>query len=128
MAALTWGVAGRQPDPAPERPSYPEAVSTPRYPVAVVAYRIEDYVQLVIYFPLLFMKIFALADAIYRKDAFYVAADKQNKAFWIVLLAVFLVLQIFLHSPLQLLNLIGTVVAGVYLADVRPTLRAMRHY
>ncbi len=96
--------------------------------MAVVAYRIEDYVQLVIYFPLLFMKIFALADAIYRKDAFYVAADKQNKAFWIVLLAVFLVLQIFLHSPLQLLNLIGTVVAGVYLADVRPTLRAMRHY
>ena len=51
--------------------------------MAVVAYRIEDYVQLVIYFPLLFMKIFALADAIYRKDAFYVAADKQNKAFWI---------------------------------------------
>ena len=75
------------------------------------------------------MKFFALADAVYRKDAFFVAADKQNKAFWVdsaghlprapVLL---------IRSPLQMLNLVGTVAAGVYLADVRPTLRSMRHY
>ncbi len=83
---------------------------------------------MVILIPVLAMKVFALADAIYRKDAFFVAADKQNKAFWIILLSVFLVLQLLIHSPIQLLNLIGTVAAGVYLADVRPTLRAMRHY
>jgi uncharacterized membrane protein YdfJ with MMPL/SSD domain len=74
------------------------------------------------------MKVFALTDAAYRKDAFYVAADKQNKAFWLILLAVFLALQLLLRYPLQPLNLVGTVAAGVYLADVRPTLRAMRHY
>ena len=61
--------------------------------------------------PLLGMKIFALVDAAYRKDAFFVAADKQNKAFWLIILAIFLVLQILIRSPLQMLNLVGTVAA-----------------
>ena len=91
-------------------------------------YAIEEFIELVLLIPILGMKIFALVDAAYRKDAFFVAADKQNKAFWLILLGVFVVLQILFTSPLQLFNLIGTVVAGVYLADVRPTLRAMRHY
>lgn len=94
----------------------------------MVAATIEFAVLRVLFFGLLAVKIFALADAVYRKDALFVAADKQNKAFWLVLLAVFLVLQVLLWSPLQPLNLIGTVAAFVYLADVRPTLRAMRHY
>lgn len=92
------------------------------------AFAIEDFIQLVLLVPLLAMKIFALVDAAYRKDAFFVAADKQNKAFWLIMLAIFLVLQVLIRSPLQMLNLVGTVAAGVYLADVRPTLRSMRHY
>lgn len=94
----------------------------------MTVFRVEDFIQLVIFVPLLGMKIFALADAVYRKDAFFVAGDKQNKVFWLIILAIFLVLQILIRSPLQMLNLVGTVAAGVYLADVRPTLRAMRHY
>jgi Protein of unknown function (DUF2516) len=94
----------------------------------VLVANIEYYTQLVLLIPLLVMKIFALADAIYRKDAFYVAADKQNKAFWLILLVAALILQLVIHSPVHFLNLFGTVAAGVYLADVRPTLRAMRHY
>lgn len=92
------------------------------------AFAIEDFIQLILLVPLLAMKIFALVDAAYRKDAFFVAADKQNKAFWLIMLAIFLVLQVLIRSPLQMLNLVGTVAAGVYLADVRPTLRSMRHY
>ena len=99
-----------------------------RYPGAVNVYQIEQFIELVLLVPLLGMKVFALADAAYRKDAFFVAADKQNKAFWLIILVVFLLLQVLIRSPLQMLNLIGTVAAGVYLADVRPTLRAMRHY
>ncbi len=91
-------------------------------------FAIEQFIELVLLIPILGMKIFALADAAYRKDAFYVAADKQNKAFWLIILAIFLILQILVRSPLQMLNLVGTVAAGVYLVDVRPTLRAMRHY
>ena len=75
--------------------------------------------------PLLGMKIFALADAAYRKDAFFVAADKQNKAFWLIILAVFLLLQILIRSPLQMLNLVGTVAACVYLG--RRTADSARH-
>jgi Protein of unknown function (DUF2516) len=88
-------------------------------------FRIEDQIQLVLWVVLLGVKIFALVDAMIRKDALYVAADKQNKAFWLVLLAVFLVLHIVIQAPLNILNLIGTVVAFVYLADVRPTLQSM---
>lgn len=88
-------------------------------------FRIEAQIELVLWVVLLGVKVFALVDALIRKDALYVAADKQNKAFWLVLLAVFLVLHIVIQAPLNILNLIGTVVAFVYLADVRPTLQSM---
>jgi hypothetical protein len=94
----------------------------------VSAFTIENYIVLVLFIPVLAMKVFALADAIYRKDAFYVAAEKQNKAFWLILLVVALVLQMLFRSPLALMNLLGTVAAGVYLVDVRPTLRSMRQH
>lgn len=92
------------------------------------AFTIEDYTELVLFVPVLAMKVFALADAIYRRDAFFVAAEKQNKAFWLILLVVGLVLQLLFHSPLWVMNLLGTVAAGVYLVDVRPTLRSMRQH
>lgn len=91
----------------------------------LVAFTIEDRVAFVIWALLLAVKVFALCDALIRKDAFYVAADKQNKAFWLLLLVVFLALHILLASPLHILNLIGTIAAFVYLADVRPLLRSM---
>lgn len=94
----------------------------------MVVATIELGILRVLFFALLAVKAFALLDAVYRKDAFFVAADKRNKAFWLIVLAVFLVLQVLLWSPLQPLNLAGAVAAFVYLADVRPTLRAMRHY
>lgn len=74
---------------------------------------------------LLVVKVFALADAVVRRDALYVAADKQNKAFWLLILGVFLVLHLLplARSPINLLNMIGTVAAFVYLADVRPALQ-----
>lgn len=94
----------------------------------MIAATIELTILRGLFFALIAVKVFALADALYRKDAMYVAADKQNKAFWLIILAVFLVLQVLIPSPIQPLNLIGTVAAGVYLVDVRPTLRAMRRY
>ncbi len=91
----------------------------------LVALTIENKVEAVIWVLLLGVKVFALCDALIRKDAFYVAADKQNKAFWLLLLVVFLALHFFPRSPQNILNLIGTVAAFVYLADVRPMLRSM---
>jgi Protein of unknown function (DUF2516) len=91
----------------------------------LIALTIENQVAFVIWVVLFAVKLFALCDAVIRKDAFFVAADKQNKAFWLLLLVVFLALHILLKDPLHILNLIGTVVALVYLADVRPMLRSM---
>ncbi len=93
-----------------------------------LAFQIEGYASLALWVVLLGVKIWALCDAVMHKSEFYVVADKQNKAFWLVLLGIFLALHLLLHSPIQVLNLIGHVAAFVYLADVRPTLRAMpRH-
>ncbi len=89
---------------------------------------VESWVLLLLYVVLLAVKLWALVDALLHKDESYVAADKQNKAFWLLLLVIFFALQFLLRDPRQILNLIGTVVAFVYLADVRPTLRAMRRY
>ena len=93
-----------------------------------MAFTIESYVLTGLWYALLVLKVFVLGDAIIRKDAFFVAADKQNKAFWLLLLVVFLALHILVGSPIHLLNLIGTVAALVYLTDVRPTLRSMHQY
>ncbi len=92
---------------------------------AYSALQLEFYVSTALWWVLLAVKVFAACDAMVRRDAFYVAADKQNKAFWLLLLVVFLALHVVLRSPLQILNLVGTVAAFVYLADVRPILRSM---
>lgn len=92
------------------------------------ALRIENAVLLGMWAVLLVVKVFALVDALFHRDDAYVAADKQNKAFWLLMLAIFLVLHFFLGDPRHVLNLVGTVAALVYLADVRPTLRAMKQY
>jgi hypothetical protein len=95
--------------------------------VAVFVFDLENWVLFISWWTLLGVKFFAVGDALIRKDAFYVAAEKQNKAFWLLLLIVFLALHVILPSVLNPLNLIGTVAALVYLADVRPVLRTMHH-
>jgi hypothetical protein len=86
---------------------------------------VENSILAALWWALLVVKVFAAGDALFRKDAFFVAADKQSKAFWLLILVVFLALHVLLPSPITLLNLIGTVAALVYLADVRPILRSM---
>jgi hypothetical protein len=95
--------------------------------VALFVFRVENLVLFATWWALLGVKVFAVGDALIRKDAFYVAADKQNKAFWLLLLVVFLALHVIVPTVLNPLNLIGTVAALVYLADVRPVLRTMNH-
>ncbi len=89
---------------------------------------VEGLVTFSLWWALLGVKAFAAGDALIRKDAFFVAAEKQNKAFWLLILVVFLALHVILQGdPLNILSLIGTVAALVYLADVRPILRSMQH-
>jgi hypothetical protein len=73
---------------------------------------------LVITLATVLVKLVALIDAISRAEAGFVAAGKQTKTFWVVVLVVALVTT---FAPL--LNLIGLVAAIVYLVDVRPAVK-----
>jgi hypothetical protein len=57
--------------------------------------------------------IVALIDTLIRRDAAFVAAGKQTKIFWVLVL----VLGLFI-------TLVGVIAAIVYLIDVRPAVRA----
>ncbi|UQX02234.1 DUF2516 family protein [Streptomyces sp. RerS4] len=55
-----------------------------------------------------------------REDAFR-AADKQTKTFWMVILGITVVVDLFL--PMLFLQIAGLVATIVFLVDVRPALR-----
>jgi hypothetical protein len=86
---------------------------------------LQGGIALTISLVLLVVKAFALLDALRRPAEAYIAADKQSKNMWLVLLGLALVAHVLLGGALGLLNLAGTVAALVYLADARPALRAV---
>jgi hypothetical protein len=88
-------------------------------------FEIENSILLLVSFALLFVKGFALVDAGTRRPAVFPAADKQTKSMWLILLSVALVAHLVFWNPIGILNLAGTVVALVYLLDVRPAVRAL---
>ena len=71
------------------------------------------------------IQAWAFVDALsHRPDAF-VAADKQTKQMWLIILGVALVAHMLIWSPFSLLNLVGAVATIVYLVDARPALRSL---
>ncbi len=67
----------------------------------------------------------AFIDALTRRPEAYVAADKQTKPTWLIILGVALAAHMLIWNPISFLNLIGTVAAIVYIVDARPALRAV---
>ena len=70
---------------------------------------------------MLAVKVWALVDAIIRPAPLYIAAGKQSKTFWVVILALSVV-----FLGIGLLGLAGLVASIVYLVDVRPAIRDLR--
>lgn len=64
-------------------------------------------------------KGFALVDCVSRKPEQLDYLDTLPKQTWLIILAVSLVAHVVFWYPLNILNLIGTVAALVYLAQVR---------
>ncbi|MFG1910824.1 DUF2516 family protein [Kribbella sp. NPDC048928] len=77
----------------------------------------------VIWWVLMAIKLVALADALLRPRAVFIAADKLTKPGWVLILAVFALSQVF-QNWLSFFGLIGIVASAVYLVDARPALRA----
>ncbi|MET9221289.1 DUF2516 family protein [Streptomyces sp. NPDC088197] len=65
---------------------------------------------------------FAFVDAAIRREDAYRAADKNTKAFWLIILGIAAVVMK-LFSVLSFLPVIGLVAVIVYMVDVRPAVR-----
>ncbi|HEX2704348.1 MAG TPA: DUF2516 family protein [Candidatus Lustribacter sp.] len=70
-------------------------------------------------------ELFALIDAVRHQDNAYVAAGKRTRTFWLVVLAVAVVVGFVTMGNIlaSFIGVIAFVAAAVYLADVRPALR-----
>ncbi|WP_228984124.1 DUF2516 family protein [Streptomyces sp. DH12] len=69
---------------------------------------------------LVFAVVALVFAALAREDA-YRAADKQSKSFWLIILGVTVVVDLFL--PMLILQIAGLIATIVFMVDVRPALR-----
>jgi len=81
---------------------------------------------LVVAFVLLVVKIFAFMNSLMHSNQEYEAAGKLTKTAWSLILGLGVVVQLLLGGPLGLLNIVFTIAAFVYLADVRPAIAGLR--
>ena len=91
----------------------------------VELFQVQSTVMLALTLVLFVCKAVAFVDAVVRPEAVFVASGKQTKSFWLLILGLALVANMLLWSPIGILNLIGTVAALVYLADVRPAVKSL---
>ena len=81
---------------------------------------------LVVAFVLLVVKIFAFVNSLMHSNEEYEAAGKLTNTAWTLILGLCVVVQLLLGGPLGLLNIVFTIAAFVYLADVRPAIAGLR--
>ncbi|WP_246456459.1 DUF2516 family protein [Nocardioides mesophilus] len=87
---------------------------------------LQSFLLLALTLALLALQAWAFIDALSHRREAYVAADKQSKNLWLIILGVALAAHIVLLSaPFHIVNLLGAVVAIVYLVDARPALRSL---
>ena len=67
-------------------------------------------------------EVFALFHAVRQRADAFTATSKQSKTFWVAALAIATLMGVASVGGVGLLGIIGIVVAGVYLADVRPAI------
>lgn len=80
-------------------------------------FQVQGGISLVLTLVLLAVKGFALVDCLVRKEAEF--SYSMPKRTWLIILGVAFLAHLLLPSPLGLLNLVGTVAALVYLAQMR---------
>ncbi|MGA8987415.1 DUF2516 family protein [Aeromicrobium sp.] len=80
---------------------------------------IQSNVMVILSIALFAAKGFALVDCVARPSVQFGSLDTLPKQTWIILLVLAVLAHLLWWSPLSLLNLLGTVAALVYLAQVR---------
>ena len=87
---------------------------------------VQSIVLLILGVGALLLTGFAAFDVVRRKAPLFPHVGRLTKPVWMgILIAAFLISIVYFGSPgtLGILNVIGVVAAGVYLADVRPKLQ-----
>jgi hypothetical protein len=87
---------------------------------------VQNFVLLLLGVGSLALTGFAAFDATRHKAALFPAVGRLTKPAWLgILIAAFLISIVSFKSPstLGILNVIGVVAAGVYLADIRPKIK-----
>jgi hypothetical protein len=87
--------------------------------------KLYDWTDLVLYYGLIILRLWAVLDCVTRKAAAFPAVDKLTKPAWLAILVVAGLFGTFLSPPEYPISLISVVVAAVYLADVRPAVRGI---
>ena len=84
---------------------------------------VTGFIYLAIYWACIGANVFALIDAVRHKPAAYIAADRQTKQIWLLILGGSLVAQWLFNAlsggVLSILGLAAIVATLVYLVDVR---------
>src|SRR3954447_1454637 len=89
---------------------------------------VQTFVLLILGVGSLVLTGFAALDAVRHRAPLFPAVGRLTKPAWVgILVAAFLISIISFASPstLGLLNVLGVVAAGVYLADIRPKIKQM---
>jgi hypothetical protein len=82
------------------------------------------WVDVVLYWGLVALRLWAVIDCATRKAAAFPAADKLTKPAWLAITIIGGGLgSLFVYQPLHIVSLISLVAALVYLCDVRPAVR-----
>lgn len=85
----------------------------------------ESMFLLIVELVLIVVKIFAFVNSLTYSAESYSAANKLTKPAWAIILGLGLLVQLVMGGPLGIINLVFTIAAFVYLADVRPALASL---
>ncbi len=76
-----------------------------------------------IFLAMLAMGVVALFFAATAREDAYRAADKQKKSFWLIILGITVVVNLFV--PILFLQIAGLIASIVFMVDVRPAIKAV---
>lgn len=91
----------------------------------LTVFQAESWFMLVVELVLIVVKIFAFVNSLMYSAESYTAANRLTKPAWTIILGLGLAVQLVIGGPLGLINIVFTIAAFVYLADVRPALASL---
>ncbi|WP_405715200.1 MULTISPECIES: DUF2516 family protein [unclassified Streptomyces] len=81
---------------------------------------------LLLYVAMMVLAVVALIMAALAREDAYLAADKQKKSFWLIILGIAVAVNaLSVYTSVLFLQIAGVVASIVFLVDVRPALRAV---